>query len=260
MLDQNHHWPDCDWLNKQINNLTSASGKRIEFIPDPQIQDDPRYYEQIIYETGQVPTRINSWHDFFGGLIWVLFPKSKTLLNKMHIEQINQFGLIKRSPCRNAITLLDECGILMAYNTDECPNAKNNSKGEEIKYQLKNHHWLDAFVNNRTQWDHHISAFMFGHANYEMATKPYLGLTGKALFLPVTSDFFRLSLKQQYKVLDTVLYQQIIDNQLLINNKALSPMPFLGIPGWFTDNENTEFYNNTNYFRPKSSFKQRKVT
>ncbi|MBU2968463.1 DUF3025 domain-containing protein [Pseudoalteromonas sp. C2R02] len=251
-LDQNDQWPDCDWLNSHIKDLILSSGKNLNFIPDPHIQDDPRYYEQIIYETGNVPTRIDNWHDLFGGLIWILFPKTKTLLNKMHIEQINEHGLVKRSTSRNAITLLDECGILFPYNID-------NAVSEQIKDSLKNHLWDDAFVTHRSQWGENIAAYMFGHANYEMATKPYLGLTGKALFLPVNSDFYRLSLKNQYEFLDTVLYQQIIDNQLLKNNKALSPMPFLGIPDWYEDNNNVEFYKNINYFRPKPQPKQRKV-
>ena len=235
-----------------MNGLTLASGKKLNFIPDPHIQDDPRYYEQIIYETGNVPTRLDNWHDLFGGLIWILFPKTKTLLNKMHIEQINEHGLVKRSTSRNAITLLDECGVLMPYNCD-------NPHGERIKSNLRNHLWHESFVEDRAHWDESIGAFMFGHANYEMATKPYIGLTGKALFLPVNSDFYRLSLKNQYQYLDTVLYRQIIDNQLLKNNKALSPMPFLGIPDWYEDNKQVEFYQNTNYFRPKPQPKQRKV-
>lgn len=251
-LDQNNQWPDCNWLNSQKNNLILSSGKKLNFVPDHHIQNDTRYYEQIIYETGNVPTRIDNWHDLFGGLIWILFPKTKNLLNKMHIEQIKEHGLLKRSASRNAITLLDECGILFPYNVDNCI-------GEQIKIALKNHCWEDAFVDSREQWNNNISAFMFGHANYEMATKPYLGLTGKALFLPVNSDFYHLSLKNQYEYLDTVLYQQIIDNQLLKNNKALSPMPFLGIPDWYEDNKNTEFYKNINYFRPKPKPKQRKV-
>ena len=251
-LDNNPQWPNCDWLNSHAPELTLASGNTLKFVPDPEVKDDPRYYEQIIYETGNVPTRIDNWHDLFGGLIWVLFPKTKTLLNKMHIEQINEHGLVKRSTSRNAITLLDECGVLLPYNVDD-------NIGKEIKSQLQNHLWHEAFVTNRALWNKHISAFMFGHANYEMATKPYLGLTGKALFLPVSEDFYRLSLKRQYKYLDTVLYKQIIDNHLLKNNKSLSPMPFLGIPGWYADNENVEFYNNVNYFRPKNHSKQRKV-
>ena len=32
--------------------------------------------------------------------------------------------------------------------------------------------------------------------------------------------------------------------------RELSPLPVLGVPGWWDGNEQEEFYDNTGYFRP----------
>lgn len=92
---------------------------------------------------------------------------------------------------------------------------------------------------------------MFGHANYEMLTKPYIGLTGKALFVTVPDEIFCKNLVTQYQYLDQRLYEMIKTDQCLADNKLLSPLPLLGVPGWHEDNTDDTFYNNTDYFREK---------
>ncbi len=53
-----------------------AWGKR--FICQESMPEDVRYYEQIIFEDNAIPTRRESWHDFFNGIIWLQFPQTKT--------------------------------------------------------------------------------------------------------------------------------------------------------------------------------------
>ena len=243
-LSNHTAWPSIEWLNSQLSTQHVVEGIPIRFVADPELADDERYYEQIIFETGQIPTRLENWHDLFGAFIWLLFPKTKRLLNQLHIHEISEHGLTKRSKARNAITLFDECGVVVTYDSADVAASG-------IKETLRNHLWQQAFVEQRSLWQHSVHSFMFGHANYEMATKPYLGLTGKVLFIPLNSEFNRLSLKNRYQQLDDALCNQIRDNQLLKNNEKLSPMPFLGIPNWYDDNNDPQFYENIQYFRPK---------
>ncbi|ATC94566.1 DUF3025 domain-containing protein [Pseudoalteromonas tunicata] len=243
-LSSHSEWPSVEWFNQLSDGIVLASGQKLKFVANDDLANETRYYEQIIYETGQVPTRLENWHDLFGAFIWLLFPKTKSLLNQLHINEINEFGLVERSTARNAITLFDECGVIVTYDPTDL-------LASQIPVLLQTHQWSDAFVTHRALWGNQINAFMFGHANYEMATKPYLGLTGKVLFLPLISEFNLLSLKKQYQELDDALCNHISDNQVLINNKQLSPMPFLGIPNWYDDNQDPQFYHNTDYFRPK---------
>lgn len=234
-------WPSCDWFTPYLNAYT-ANGKKIVFKEDEAFIDDERYYEQVIYESGQVPTRQQSWHDLFGGFIWCLFPKTKALINQRHIEEINQHGLKKRSKHRNALTLFDECGVVLAVSEQSADNWPT---------LLRDHQWQTAFVDKRSSWQQTIKPFMFGHANYEMMTKPYIGLTGKALFVTVPADIFCKDLKTQYQYLDEKLYEMIKTENCLRDNHHLSPLPLLGVPGWCDDNKNPQYYSNTDYFRPK---------
>ncbi|WP_105168353.1 DUF3025 domain-containing protein [Pseudoalteromonas sp. T1lg23B] len=237
-LNEHTNWPTFAWLNS-LTVIQNSKGNTLEFVPDAQLQDETRYYEQIIYETGQVPTREQNWHDLFGAMIWCLFPKTKALLNKQHIVEIDKHGLKQRSKHRNALTLFDECGVVLAMTNDK------------FAKQLKNHQWVDAFVTHRASWDQEIKAFIFGHANYEMLTQPYIGLTGKALCVQVDDAFFALDLRSQYTFLDTQLVAMIENHGALNDNSQLSPLPLLGVPNWFADNLSPDFYDNTDYFRAK---------
>jgi hypothetical protein len=237
-LNEQLDWPSCSWFDGFLN-ATNANNRPIVFKEDGFFNEEERYYEQIIYDTGFVPTRQQNWHDLFGGFIWCLFPKTKSLLNKRHVQEINLHGTKQRSKHRNALTLFDECGVILAISDDKWPA------------RLRNHQWQEAFVDLRDEWGKSISPFMFGHANYEMLTKPYIGLTGKALFVKVPDDTFCKDLVAQYAYLDTVLYEMIENNGCLQDNSLLSPLPLLGVQGWHDDNKNSEFYSNTDYFRPK---------
>jgi len=41
------------------------------------------------------------------------------------------------------------------------------------------------------------------------------------------------------------------------DNSQLYPLPMLGVPGWWPDNEQPEFYDNTDYFRAKRKFNKK---
>ncbi len=237
-LNLQSDWPKCDWFSPFLTAV-NENNRPIVFKDDALFTEEERYYEQIIFETGCVPTRQQNWHDLFGGLIWCLFPKTKALLNKRHVDEINVHGTKQRGKHRNALTLFDECGVILAVTDSQWPTI------------LREHQWHSAFVDMRAQWGQSINAYIFGHANYEMLTKPYIGLTGKAFFVKVPDDTFCKDLAEQYAYLDTVLYEMIAKHDCLCDNSLLSPLPLLGVPGWYDENQNVEFYSNTDYFRPK---------
>lgn len=230
----------------------------VSFVDTVLLEHAGCYYEEFIFKRRQVPTRLHNWHDFFGALIWCLFPKTKTLLNQLHMAEIAVHGLKERSTLRNKLTLFDECGVLVLYQ-----------KGaEQVITALRQHQWQHAFVEQRALWQSNtfsplpetttqaaLSAMIFGHANYEMATRPFIGLTGKMLALEVCADFFSWPLRQRIDFIDTELSQQIANNDILRQQQQLTPLPLLGIPHWYADNQAAEFYQDVSYFRPK-----RKIT
>lgn len=234
-LQQYTRWPEVANLNAWRNVPDYA------FVDNALLAADGRYYEEFIFAQKQIPTRAANWHDLFGALIWILFPKTKALLNQLHMAEIAQHGQKQRSPLRNKLTLLDECGILVALEPAALAHAP----------LLREHQWQSSFWQQRTAWGQYIRPVVFGHAIYEMATQPFIGLTAKSWFIEVPTGFSQWPLTDAYTFLDEKLAGQIANTAALLDNQQLTPLPVLGIPGWYEANEQQLFYTNTEYFRPR---------
>ncbi|MCK5664714.1 MAG: DUF3025 domain-containing protein [Thiotrichaceae bacterium] len=247
-------WPGCQGLLGLLNNpVILSSGLQL----DMKTQDDtlpfPEMgYEERVYKKGIISTREENWHDLFNAFIWLLFPKTKVLLNDLHMQELKKQAGKKRTPARDAITHIDESGIIIV------------SSDSSLLDFLKNHQWQEVFVQSRGLWfnrgfekgvekgfQQQIGAFVFGHGMYEKAFKPFIGFTGKAYCLKVDNGFYREDKMSQYHMLDQLLCHDIKQKNALCDSSSLSPLPILGVPGWSKDNESPDFYDNKNYFRPK---------
>jgi len=245
------HWPKVADYSRYLtleslqNNdvgflAQSADGKVIDdnspmTVPEPEA----RYYEQIIFEDKTIPTRSHNWHDFYNACIWRLFPQTKRQLNVLHMHDIAQYGVSPRTPRRDRITHFDECGVVLAYSSGVVPEL------------LMQHQWLEAFYEQRAAWGNTVRAFVFGHANYEMLMRPHIGLTGKWLGVEVSEAFWQASLSEQYQLLDAQVANYASSEQSFMVKQHLNPLPLLGIPGWWAENQHEQFYHNRDYFRPK---------
>ncbi|MCU7938895.1 MAG: DUF3025 domain-containing protein [gamma proteobacterium symbiont of Bathyaustriella thionipta] len=249
-------WPGCQGLLALLDEPIILSSS----LPlDMKAQDDtlpfPEMgYEERVYKKGIVSTREQNWHDLFNAFIWLLFPKTKVLLNDLHMQELKKQPGKKRTPARDAITHIDESGIIIA------------SSDTTLLDSLKNHQWQEVFVHSRGLWltegltddlqkasqdSQQMGAFVFGHGMYEKAFKPFVGFTGKAYCIEVDQNFYRHDKMTQYRVLDQLLCDDIKHKNALCDSSSLSPLPILGIPGWSKDNESAEFYDNKHYFRAK---------
>ncbi len=234
-------WPGCQGLLALLNEpVILSSGLTLDMKPQDSTLPFPEMgYEERVFKKGIVSTREQNWHDLFNAFIWLLFPKTKILLNDLHIQELKQQPGKKRTPARDAITHLDESGIIIASN-NAC-----------LLKALKNHQWHDVFVQSRQQWEQNIGAFVFGHGMYEKAFKPFIGFTGKAYCIEVDESFYQQNKMTQYQILDQLLCEDIQKKNALCDSSHLSPLPILGIPGWSIENESPSFYDNNHYFRPK---------
>ena len=240
----------ADWPNAcGLNTLKALKGNVHipSFVCQSQLTESDHYYEQIIHEQHIIPTRPNSWHDLFNGLIWLQFPQTKRLLNQQHVEDIQLHGLSPRTLRRNNLTHFDECGVILTYQRD--------SIAEQLIKDLASHSWQSVFVENRLAWGKELNAFMLGHANLEMLLQPFIGLTGKWLGLEVDNQFSSLSYSEQLQQIDELLVVQINQSNIFANKRPLCPIPLLGIPDVWDANKNPGFYRNTDYFRPNSRLK-----
>jgi len=242
LLSQFPTWPNAAGLNGLKATHQADSDATPDFVCQSDLLESDDYYEQIIFKQGHIPTRPDGWHDLFNALIWLQFPKTKSLLNQLHIADISQFGVSPRTLRRNNLTHFDECGVVLLVE-----------EGHEFLLEgLAQHQWHSVMVENRALWGDKIHSLMFGHANLEMLLQPFIGLTGKWLGISVAAGFAQLPAKQQLAIVDEKLVEKLTESDLFAHKKVLLPIPLLGIPGWHGANQHPEFYQNTDYFRPKS--------
>lgn len=226
-----NHWPGL----LELENLFSQYKLPIKPVPQsnkPTAFEE--YYEPRVFLKGELQTRTENWHDFFNAMIWLSFPKTKTTLNQLHYHAAkNRERSSNRSALENAITLFDECGIVII--------ADNN----ELLDLIRNHEWKALFINHRHDFGKHIQCHIFGHAMYEKALSPYIGMTAQALL--IHTDTINKFEKLDY--LDEQV-SQMWQSGDIDRTKALKPFPLLGVPGWYPANEQNNFYDNEDYFRP----------
>ncbi|MBF0265334.1 MAG: DUF3025 domain-containing protein [Gammaproteobacteria bacterium] len=237
-------WPDMNQLQELLpNNLCARSAKKLKFCRQDHRLPFPRMgYEERIYKTGCISTRQDNWHDYFNAMIWGLFPETKIMLNELHIEEIMKNKSINhnngRTLSRDAITHLDESGIIIAVDDWRL-----------VEY-FRTHQWKKVFYELREIWGKQINAYVIGHGMYEKSLHPFIGMTAKMYPILMDSSFFYQHKQVQYQRLDVKLAKEVNEMQTLKNNHFLSPLPILGVPGWYEKNIDADFYDNQKYFRP----------
>lgn len=183
-------------------------------------------YEDFIFAHGQVPTR-EGLHDFFNALCWLHFPLAKKRLNQLQASEIARAGVGQvRGPVRDAATVFDE-------------NAWLIQPSDALWAALTEHRWSAALVDARAEWAH-TRLWAFGHAALEKAVQPYKS---------ITVHLWRVPLDVAANELDAWLAQDLTPEKLA--GKPFSPMPLLGVPGWWPANHDPAFYADASVFRPR---------
>ena len=171
-------------------------------------------YEQHVAATGRVPTRDNA-HDLFNGLVWLRCLGFKATLNAAHIAA-PPAPAGRRGSLRDALTLLDESGLLLAGPAP-------------LRRALQAQDWTALFVTHRPLW-REARLLVVGHALLEKLLAPRKPLCAR------------------------VLWVDDIEAPVLPAMPApadLPPLPVLGIPGWWAPNASRAFYADDQVFRPK---------
>jgi hypothetical protein len=190
-------------------------------------------YEQFIFDTRQVPTRENL-HDLFNGLCWLQFPHIKRKLNALQAAQIAVGGVLPtRGAVRDALTVFDE-------------NAAFLIAPQPLWDALLARQWQRLFIELRPLWAE-AQLVLFGHALLEKLANPrkpitahvYQGIQG----MPVSID--------GADGLDRWVASDLSAAKLA--SKPFSPLQVLGVPGWWSDNANFSFYDDSDVFRPAKS-------
>lgn len=229
-------FPDCNQFNALLAaDLRSAGGAAIRFIPSTELDDTA--YEHCIYTTGQVSTRPNHWHDLFNALVWMRFPRIKVAMNALHYNSVSESKPGTRGPQRDAVTLFDECGVIVFSQHHKPLDA------------LANRNWPEVFKTE--EYKNQVHHVICGHAMLEKYLSPYKAMTAKALLVKVDTDTMKLPRNKLLEELDKRLAELLLTGKILTNPACLTPLPLAGIPGWGPNGkQNHEFYADQDVFRP----------
>lgn len=243
----NTRWPTLDdyqqLLAQQPSPVMTRNGNPLRIVPQA---DKPGSFEQHyaprIYMSGDIQTRTENWHDFFQLLTWIMFPRTKALINEIHIplaraRLASGAELGRRSPLENMLSLFDEGGAVVI------------SSDENLLQMIREFQWKPLFWQQREALPQQLRCIVFGHAMYEKGLEPYIGMTANAILFHCEADFFQLSNDEQLAWVDGALVNALADREQWNVPKDLAPFPILGMPGWDEANRNAHYYDNHGYFR-----------
>jgi len=164
------------------------------------------------------------------------------MINAQHaaiFEERGEEEAKRRSPERDALTLFDEGGVIVAASAPEVFRA------------IAAFDWKRLFWDQRAELARTARFIPFGHALLEQAMDPYIGMVGKTVFIPVSDFFFMLAPESQREEADRLLAAHFADRKRFASPKAMAPMPVLGVPGWHPRTASEDFYDLASYFRSR---------
>lgn len=239
-------WPtarDLQTVLAQIHTTPlTHSGVRLSFVP--QAEKAVRFedkYEPRVYLKGEVQIRDRSWHDVLNALVWLTFPRAKAAINARHYQALRQQlarGAPNRGPAQDAMTLFDEGGVIVA------------SHDPALLQLIEDRQWKALFWRERQRLMRNVRFYLFGHAIYEKALKPFTGITARGMLLGVDEEFLTLPLASQLRHIDSLAAVRLADPERTTAPGDFPPVPILGVPGWCAENEMESYYDNDRYFRP----------
>lgn len=224
-------------LNEMVRTQWPDSAMApVQFVPQADLPAGMAY-EEFIFNSRQCPTR-EGLHDFFNGLVWLTFPRTKNRLNQLHMAQIARTGIApQRGPARDALTVFDE-------------NAALLSAPDVLWTALLAKDWLRVFGDLRPLWQQ-SRLVLFGHALLEKLVYPRKPITAHVWRSPIAIE--------SIAGLDAWLAGDLSADKLAA--KPFAHLPVLGVPGWWPANEVAQFYQDPAVFRaPSLSGKQGKST
>ena len=226
-------WPTRETLQALIRarGVVTAGGTPLRLVPDSGTVP----YEARLRVRGEMQHRDRDWHDLFSVLAWLTYPKTKAALNDAHHARLHGAAAGgRRGAARDALTLFDENGAIVL--------ASDPGLLEDVR----EFRWKRLFRDRRDAVRAAMRVHVFGHALLEKALRPYVGMSAHAVLLQVPVEHFVQPRVTELEAVDALAADAV---RSLTTPRALSPLPVLGVPGWWHENEEPAFYDNAAYFR-----------
>jgi hypothetical protein len=229
-------WAGClERLDRMARSrgLRNEQGLALAFVDAATLPDDA--YERHIWRTGQVPTRTSgdgAWHDLFNALAWLAYPRTKARLNRLQAQAIERDGVrARRGGLRDAATLFDENAVIVVTANSGLVDA------------LRAFDWHALFVADRDDFVRDVRVHAFGHALVDKLRRPYKAICAHAWVVDPSGAGGADA--------DTLTAGTLDEDTLRVG--AFTPLPVLGIPGWWPANRDPGFYDDPLVFRPGRS-------
>lgn len=214
--------------------LNRESDLTIKFVPQSDLPPGMGY-EHYLFQSSQCPTRDNL-HDFFNGLCWLRFPQTKAKINQIHAAEFSRdtagavFDAVSplRGPVRDALTVFDE-------------NAAFLLAPQPLWDALVDRDWQRLFVELRPLWKG-AQLVLFGHALLEKLVYPRK---------PITAHVYRAQ-PAIHSIAELDAWVAADLSAAKLASKPFVPLPVLGVPGWWAENELFSFYDDALVFRPRN--------
>ncbi len=241
-------WPGLDTmqrlLDQRVEPLRTLHGAALKVVPQAGRPDHfEQHYAPRIYLSGEIQTRTCNWHDLFQLLSWFVFPRTKAVINALHVPKAKRRLEVdhepgRRTPLENTLSLFDEGGAVLV------------ASDESLLQLVREFRWKELFWNRRAELAAHFDCVVFGHAMFEKAMAPYLGMTANTILLTAGADYFDRDREGRLAWLDEQLAQIFERGDRYQQPQDLQPFPILGMPGWDPANADEHYYDNSDYFRP----------
>ena len=111
------------------------------------------------------------WHDLLNCCRGSRY-RGEGELNARHYAALRQqlaAGATNRGPAQDALTLFDEGGVIVA------------SADDALTGYLRGWRWKELFWDRRALLLSRMRFYLFGHALYEKALRPFTGITGRGI-------------------------------------------------------------------------------
>jgi hypothetical protein len=128
---------------------------------------------------------------------------------------------------RDALTVFDENAAFL-----QAPPA--------VWQALRERAWTRLFVDLRAEWTN-ARLVLFGHALMEKLVSPYKSITAHVYLANPPMD--------SLASLDAWVANDLAPEKLAA--KPFTPLPVLGVPGWWAANDAPCFYTDPKVFRPR---------
>jgi|SRR6478735_4326622 len=225
------HFPAPHELRGLTRDLPSALPPWFDFAEQDRAQLlEAGSFDRLLARTKSIPTRLHSFHDLLGGLIWLHFPALKTAIHQAQLAG----EPAARGPRENAATHLDESGVLVL------------SSEPTFFESLTALDWVRVFWERRAQLSQTTRFLVFGHGLLDSLRDPHPRLMGMALFARITHEHLLLGDTEFRLFSDAALARRL--PEFLSEPGLLAPLPVLGVPDW-SANQSRAYYEDQRYFR-----------